>query len=433
MDDHLVQGIGRTLIQTERLSATEIEEYRAPLLAKLLVHAKQTTEFYKDRLQFDVGSSKAIQRIWSKIPILTRAEAVSNCEKLQSSANPPEGGRVIGGRTSGSTGTPLAFKRSVSSVIAAQALTERMFRWWSIDGKKSLAQISEDRSNLAPPPDGRTTYGWHSSSPNGPRYFLSVAADFETQFAWVSARKPDYLGSYAPILRELAVATRKRGAALKFGNLLSFSTVVDADTRELCRSAFGAEIADTYGAQETGHIAAQCPDCGEYHISAETILVEVLRDDGSTASPGETGRVVVTPLYSYAMPLVRYELGDLAEVGSAVPSCNRGLPALRRILGRDRNFFRFRDGTKLYPNVASFQLDRFAAVKQWQIVQTDFDHIEIRYVPELPGENINAGCLAERVSAVLRQPVNVVLRAVEKIERSPSGKYEDCISLISST
>jgi phenylacetate-CoA ligase len=238
--------------------------------------------------------------------------------------------------------------------------------------------------------------------------------------------------SYSPILRELAIAARKRGSALKFKKLLSFSTVVDADTRELCRSVFDAEIADTYGAQETGHIAAQCPDCGEYHVSGETILLEVLRDDGSTASSGESGRVVVTPLYNYAMPLVRYELGDLAEVGSAIPSCTRRLPTLRRILGRQRNFFRFRDGTKLYPNVSSFQLDQFVAVKQWQIVQTDFEHVEIRYVAELPGEDINAAGLAERVKAVLRQPVNVAVRAVERIERSPSGKYEDCISLISS-
>ncbi len=430
MDHHFVRVLGKTLIGTERLSPTEIEDYQAPLLAKLLAHAQRTTEFYKDRLDFDHGSFETIRRMWAKIPIVTRAEAVSNRDKLRSSVNPPEAGGVLEGRTSGSTGTPFAFKRSAISVFAAQALTERMFRWWSIDGRKSFAQISEDRSNVAPPPDGRTTYGWHSSFPDGVRHFLSVAADFETQLKWVSARRPAYLGSYAPVLRELAVVARKRGMELKFGNLLSFSTVLDAQTRALCRSVFDAEIADTYGAQEVGHIAAQCPDCSEYHISAEASLVEVLRNDGSNAKTGESGRVVVTPLYNYAMPLIRYELGDLAEVGAAIPSCGRELPTLRRILGRYRNMFRFRDGTTLYPNVASFQLNQFVAFKQWQVVQTDFDHVEIRYVVELPQQTVNLRALTDRVRAVLSQPVDVVLRAVDSIERSPSGKYEDCISLV---
>ena len=104
-------------------------------------------------------------------------------------------------------------------------------------------------------------------------------------------------------------------------------------TRELCRSAFGAEIADTYGAQEAGHIAAQCPDCGDYHLSADASVIEILRDDGSPAAAGETGRVIVTPLHNYAMPLVRYELGDYAEVGTSAPACERTLPTLRRNSG----------------------------------------------------------------------------------------------------
>src|SRR5439155_11007545 len=97
-----------------------------------------------------------------------------------------------------------------------------------------------------------------------------------------------------------------RGIELKFERLFSFAAVLDQETRDLCRSAFGAEIADTYGTQEVGHIAAQCPACGDYHISAETVVVEVLRDDGSPAAPGEVGRVIVKPLYGSAMPLIRY-------------------------------------------------------------------------------------------------------------------------------
>ena len=158
--------------------------------------------------------------------------------------------------------------------------------------------------------------------------------------------------------------------------------------------------------------------------------MEVLRADGSAAAPDEIGRVVVTPLYNYAMPFIRYELGDMAEVGSAPPACGRALPTLRRILGRDRNMFRFRDGSVSWPVSAGFKLLDFIALKQYQVVQTDPDRIEIRYAPAAPERPIDLPALTQRVRAMLRQPVAVSVRSVDQIGRSPSGKFEDCISLV---
>jgi phenylacetate-coenzyme A ligase PaaK-like adenylate-forming protein len=62
--------------------------------------------------------------------------------------------------------------------------------------------------------------------------------------------------------------------------------------------------------------------------------VEVLDEEGRPCAPGETGRVVATSLNNFAMPLIRYETGDTAEVGAPCP-CGRGLPVLTRIMGRD--------------------------------------------------------------------------------------------------
>jgi phenylacetate-CoA ligase len=426
-----IRAFGQGLAMTEWLSPEELRSYQAPLVSKLLRHARKTTTFYKDRLAFNLGSRESIDKIWSEIPILTRAEAVQNRLKLISRHKlPRESGPITEGRTSGSTGMPLAFKKNDASSIAATAFTERMFRWWSVDGSKSFAQIAHDKNNEAPPPDGRTTHGWHSNHASGIKHFLAVKADVDTHLKWLMACRPVYFGSYPPVLKELAVAAQKRGIELEFTLLLSFATVLDEETRQLCRAAFSAEIADTYGAQEVDHIAAQCRECGEYHTSAEAAVVEVLRADGSAARPGEIGRIVVTPLYNYAMPFVRYALGDLAEVGSSPSLCGRGLPTLRRILGRDRNMFRFRDGTTVWPVPGSFGLRSLIALKQVQVVQTDPDRIEIRYVPDAPERPIDLAALTERVRAVLRQRVEVAVRSVDQIDRSPSGKYEECVSLV---
>jgi phenylacetate-CoA ligase len=432
MSPDLVRRFSQRLGRTERLTPDELLAFRAPLITKLLVHARSNTDFYRERLHFDFNVPEKLEKIWSEIPILSRAQAVANWERLKSRMVPADSGPVIKGETSGSTGMALRFQTSGSSLTADQALTERMFRWWSVDGKKSMANIAYDKTGNAAPPHGRTTRGWHSARPNGMKYFLSHVVDIDRQLDWLVARKPNYLASYSSILKELAVTAPRRGIELKFDLIFPCGAVFDADTRAACRSAFGAESADTYGAQEVGHIAAQCPDCGEYHISAEASVVEVLRDNGSPAIPGETGRVIVTPLYNYAMPLVRYELGDMAEVGAATPSCGRRLGTLRRIRGRYRHLFRFRDGTKVWPFVANFCLSQFVPLRQYQVVQTDFDHIEIKYVPE-PGSMdhpIDVEALTQRVRTVLGQPVEVAVHAVEAIERSRSGKFEDCISLV---
>jgi len=429
-----VRAFGQTLAHTERLSLEQLQAYQAPLVARLLSHARKTTKFYRDRLDFDLKSHRQINASWSAIPILSRAEAVKNYLKLTNrKLPPPEIGPVMEGQTSGSTGTPFRFKKNAASVLASAALTERLYRWWSVDGAKSLALIA-GISRL--PPDefgGLTAQWWHSSHPTGVRYGIGTDKDVDTQLNWLNARRPDYLGGYPSILKELARAAQKRGIELRFAVLLSFATALDEETRELCRAAFKAEIADTYGTQEVDHIAAQCRNCGEYHISAETTHVEVLRSDGSQAAPGEIGRVVVTPLYNYAMPFIRYELGDMAEVGTAPPVCGRGLPTLRRILGRYRNMFRYSDGTTSWPIAIRFRLRDFIALKQFQVVQTEFNHVEIRYVPDddASDEAIDLPALTAQVRTVLRQPVDVSVRRVSQIERSRSGKYEDCISLVS--
>src|SRR5262249_24047775 len=152
-----------------------------------------------------------------------------------------------------------------------------------------------------------------------------------------------YLVTYPHLIKEIALASERTGTNLKFSLVRSLGMALDQETRDICRTVFGCEIADSYGATEAGFLAAECPEGGEYHFGAEVNHLEVLRDDGSAAAPGQVGRVIVTSLYNYAMPLIRYEVGDLAEVGSPSSRCGRGLPLLRRVVGRYRNVFRFRD------------------------------------------------------------------------------------------
>ena len=153
--------------------------YQTPLISKLLLHARQNTNFYRGRVA--PASPEKLDRAWSTIPIFSRAEAVTNREALISRSVPAEAGRTESGETSGSTGYPFPYLRSEISKIANLALKERMMRWWKVDGRKAMCQISFDRQRKAPSSHGATSTGWQTTHPKGPFHFLSTAADVETQ------------------------------------------------------------------------------------------------------------------------------------------------------------------------------------------------------------------------------------------------------------
>ncbi len=432
MNHELVNTFGRTLAETERLRRAKLNLYQAPLLQRLVRHARDTTAFYRARIPAVCDSPEAIEAAWGSIPILTRVEANANRDALTSHAVPPETGGIVREETSGSTGLPFEFLKSGLTVAATQALTERMFRWWMIDGAKSLARIAYDRQKTAPPPDGMMTVGWHSSGTAGLAHRLDAAADTDVQLEWLLHRRPEYLSAFSTNLHRLALRAIDRGLDLKFERIISFGTRVDPAIRVDCRAAFGAEIVDSYGSQEVGHVATQCPDCGEYHLAVEASRIEILRDvDGKPARPGESGRIVATPFYNYAMPLIRYDMGDYAEAGTDNPKCRRGLPTIRRILGRARNRFRFADGTVAWPELADFRLRELLRYRDIQLVQAALDHIEVRYVPEHDGEAPGNGDAVERrVREVLRQAVGVSLVARDTLGRITYGKIEDFICTI---
>jgi phenylacetate-CoA ligase len=185
-------------------------------------------------------------------------------------------------------------------------------------------------------------------------------------------------------------------------------------------------LVDTYSAQEVGYIALQCPEQPHYHVQSERILVEILADDGTPCRPGEIGRVVVTDLHNFATPIIRYDLGDQAEVGAPCP-CGRGLPVLARIVGRRRGMLAYPDGRTAWPvfTVACRDAARFREI---QLVQDRIDAIRLRVVPEEPLSAADRAALTAALHAALGHPFAVEIEVVDRLSRSPAGKLEEFVS-----
>ncbi len=189
-------------------------------------------------------------------------------------------------------------------------------------------------------------------------------------------------------------------------------------------------MTDCYSSQEIGYLTLECPDAPLHHIMSEAVIVELLRDDGTPCGEGELGRVVVTDLHNFATPMIRYAIGDYAEAGPPCP-CGRGLPTLKRIVGRERNLLRLADGRRHWPLVGGLNFRDVAPVSQYQVIQHSFEGVELRLVCERP---LTAGEEADLIAmmlAALGHDFAIDLSYFEdRLPRGANGKFEEFICRI---
>ncbi|MFN2505143.1 MAG: phenylacetate--CoA ligase family protein, partial [Acidimicrobiales bacterium] len=208
-----------------------------------------------------------------------------------------------------------------------------------------------------------------------------------------------------------------------------FGEVVDDKVRVACREAFGVPLVDMYSSQEVGYLALQCPENEQYHLQSEHLLVEVLDDDGEPCLPGRIGRVVATTLHNFATPLLRYAVGDYAQVGEPCP-CGRGLPVLTRVVGRQRNMFTLPNGDQFWPSFGDptdFRkaLSGLPRLQQFQVIQRSVDDLEVRVVTERPFRANEESAVRDYVVTSLGHPFTITFSYVGEIPRSAGGKFED--------
>jgi len=404
--------------------ALEREQWRQ--LEVVLAHAVDTVPFYARRLT-EAGYSPRMPltpELFACLPLTRRSDLQTSLDVMQSMRIPADHGRRLEGYTSGSTGTPLKFFYTELSHFFWGALTLRDHRWRARDFSRKCGVI---RAQI----DGGPVAGWGPSVEvayaTGPGASLNIRADIAEQLRWLEREQPAYLLTHPSNLRALALRALDDGIRIPgLCEARSFGETIEPDLRELCRRAWDVPLTDLYSAEEVGYVALQCPEHEHYHVQSENLLVEILDEQGSPASPGSIGRVVVTTLHNFAMPLIRYELGDYARVGTPCP-CGRGLPVLDRIMGRQRNMVRLPDGTRHWPYFSLSKWGFTLPVRQLQMVQHTLDHIDIRLVCGRPLAAAEIDQIVDAVRDGLGHPFRITVTEVPAIERSANFKYEDFV------
>lgn len=410
-------------------SPEELEWHQLRQVTALVSFAAKNVPFYRERLAPFASLERPLTMAeWREIPLLYRTDIQDTGDAMAPRRPVKAHGDFHVEKTSGSTGEPIAIRRNTVTDRLHTAFTLRDHVLHKRDFSGKVAVIRRLADKVVESMKAGKVARWVPGFPSGPMVFFDVTDAVGDALKWLLEEEPSYLMTYPTYLRALIQASADAGTKPSgLREIMTFGEVVPDDLRTLCQEAWGATLVDMYSAQEIGVMALECPDHDHYLVQSESVLLEVLDDNQQPCAPGEVGRVFVTPLHNFATPLIRYFIGDYAEVGKPCAS-GRGLPVVRRFFGRARNMLTLPSGGKIWVALIGCGLEDIKPLRQFQVVQTKDLAIKLKLVvarPLTPEEEAQA--CAAMINATGHE-FDVTLDYVEAIPRSAGGKLEDVVS-----
>lgn len=411
---------------SEWLPPHQIEYLQMRQAAQLIAHARAQAPFYKDRLAMldKVGKRDFSCEQFRQIPVLTREDIQNAKDDLFAQKTPRDHGKVITTSSSGSTGRPISIRMTALAGTFFSALTLRYHNWHRRDFMAKTCAIKRLTDAQKAEAEKGGALPWVPAYASGPMRQMDSNKTPEEHLKWLIDERPEYLLIYPNILTALLELCRENGTRPEgLRHVTTFGEVVEPGLRQLCREAWNVPIVDSYSSMECGLIAIQCPQNEHYHVQSENVIVEILKEDGTPCSPGETGRVIITDLHNFATPLIRYEIGDYATAGGKC-SCGRGLPILSHIQGRARDMLTRPDGSRVWFS-PYFNIDFPMAFRQMQILQRSSDDLEILLQSTEPLNPAQTEKLKGEILRNIGTDFQISLTYVDDIPRQENGKFMD--------
>jgi phenylacetate-CoA ligase len=434
------------LEKSQWLPAELIRENQLVNLSGLVAHAAEQVPFYHDLFK-KIGLTARgplTEQAWDAIPVLRRSDVRDLGEMLFARTYPKAFGALRLSTSGGSTGVPVRVRKTQLDVLTweSMGLREEIWHRESVQGVlANLKGVAGDlytalahapgtvamNAGLLLPDWGRPA---NSLWETGRMGLLQPDQPPSVQVVFLRNLKPDYIVVRPAVLRLLLAHIREQGVLLPtLRAVWTVSENVDDSLRADCLDTFGCRIVSNYSAGETGYIALQCPLGHGYHVMSEVIRVEILDAHGRACAPGEIGRVVVTPLDNYAMPLLRYEIGDEAEVGAPC-ACGRGLPVLSRIVGRLENCLILKTGERRSVDLQHYRISAIREIREFQLAQTGPERIELRLAVSSPLKEENLAFLNGMLAKCFGADFAWQIVYLDAIPKTPSGKLLQFVNAV---
>lgn len=417
-------GFGRLLREMKRRDEADIDQLYAiqsVRLTSIVRFAFRQVRYYRDyalNTGLEVGSVRSHDAL-SELPIVTREEV-----QRRRSDFLPHGWRnpiVHHACTSGTTGTPLSYRLSMRDRAVGLAL---MYRGWGYSGYR----LGDRVLLLAGRSLGSSYCVRDLHLADHARNLVRLSAFDMTEkalglyVAVLNQKRPAYIRGYPSALRVLARwVLHKGGLTWQPHAVLTTAEVLLPEVRSEISRALGCPVFDGYGLNDGGVSAFECEfHCG-LHVDTERSILEVVDNEGNPLAEG-TGRIIATTLTNYAMPLLRYDTGDIGELVRHQCSCGRQRPLLKAIHGRSTDVLVTPEGKLLHGWFFVYLLrDMSRYVAEFEVVQETVTDVSIVLVPTSEYNSDVEGWLRE----VIREfsPAWIVrIHTVEALQRVDGEK-----------
>lgn len=245
--------------------------------------------------------------------------------------------------------------------------------------------------------------------------------------------KPKVILSYIQSIYELAKFLERKG--FKIHPVKSIITSAGDLTPELkgfLESILHCNVYNRYGTREVGNIAMSCHKSDKLHINMYQQYIEIIGEDLSPLNEHEKGEIIITNLINYAMPLIRYKIGDAGSICYSECSCGRGFIRFDNVFGRIIDFFKNKNGELVYGDYFTHLFYFRENVKMFQVIQENISRIDINLVTNnnKPLKKEKEKEIISQIKIPMGEDCEIKFNYVNYINPSRSGKFIYTISKV---
>ncbi len=374
------------LLAGEFLAESEQTAKAQARLSRITAHALDQVRFYRNLPWKPAYSASGVidPASWLQLPLLQKKDLIAEADALRADSLLDDEQLQGFSRTSGTTGEPVSVQHSNASRAMFAWLKQRELRWFRFDPKgvhlsirpgEELARTREGNRW----PDGRVLRmaNWpylQQLFETGPAYGFASTNPVAKQLEILEKIQPDYLLMEPATLENLALQNISRETTGRLRAVQSISQTLTSEMLQTVSKSLRAPVLQNYGLNEIGLVASMCREGQRYHVHQEHCFVELIGESGEPVAPGERGKLVVSSLRNSAMPLLRYDTADSAELADRNCPCGRSLLSFTKIEGRYRRLAQLPEGSYQRFKAIQQEVNRLTrehqlSISQYQVVQ----------------------------------------------------------------
>lgn len=421
--------------KSQWLSPEEIRNTQLKRLKKLLDHCYENVAFYKtafDKVGFHPKDLRSLEDI-REIPYLSKKDLQTNTESLIAGNHVKA--NLIPDASGGSTGIPTNFYKDIERWQLRDADQIRHDRWcgWDVGEKKALLWGAPRDFEENPSLKYKIVekylhrlYAFNAFDISDEKIIKYLKSLIEI--------KPVMIIAYANMAYLFAKFIDKNSfdlKGLKLKGIISSAETLPKDKQDFIESVFGCKVLNRYGSREVGIISSECREKTGLHINSENVIVEIEKD-GKPVKDGELGEIIVTDLWNYGMPFVRYRMGDVATKASLEKCpCGRGLPLMKDVVGRVGDFIIDSNGGLIHGEYFTHLFYGVPGVKQFQFIQESKEEVVLKIHAEESFDRSVLNKIYPKISRVLGEGIKVNTEYLDTPLIESSGKFRFTISKLS--